>query len=55
MISLSPGTVIYLAVESIDFRRGIDGLAQSCRTVIEQDPMSGGYLFFETATELPSR
>lgn len=46
MIALSPGTVVYLAVEAVDFRRGIDGLAYCCRTVIEQDPMSGGLFVF---------
>jgi transposase len=46
MIALSPGTIIYLAVEAVDFRCGIDGLAQCCRTVIEQDPMSGGLFAF---------
>ncbi len=46
MIALSPGTIIYLAVEAVDFRCGIDGLAQCCRTVIDQDPMSGGLFAF---------
>lgn len=46
MIALSPGTHIYLAVQPVDFRCGIDGLAQSCRTIIEQDPMSGSLFVF---------
>jgi|TARA_B100001971_G_C18225468_1_gene560101 transposase len=32
------------AVEPVDFRKGIDGLAGVCRNVIGEDPFSG-YLF----------
>jgi transposase len=35
---------IILAVEPTDFRKGIDGLARLCRSVLESDPFSG-YLF----------
>ena len=35
---------ILLAIESVDFRRGIDGLARTCREVLNSDPFSG-YLF----------
>ena len=44
MIQITPHMRILLAIESIDFRRGIDGLARACREVLNSDPFSG-YLF----------
>ena len=44
MIQLTPHMRIILAVEAADFRKGIDGLARLCRSVLESDPFSG-YLF----------
>ncbi|MBN1904961.1 MAG: IS66 family insertion sequence element accessory protein TnpB [Deltaproteobacteria bacterium] len=44
MIQLTPHMRIILAVEPADFRKGIDGLARICRSVLESDPFSG-YLF----------
>ena len=44
MIQLTPHMRIILAVDPADFRKGIDGLAQLCRSVLESDPFSG-YLF----------
>lgn len=44
MIQLTPHMRIILAVEPADFRKGIDGLAQICRSVLKSDPFSG-YLF----------
>jgi len=44
MIQITPQMRIFVAVEPADFRKGIDGLAQVCRQVLEQDPFSG-YLF----------
>jgi transposase len=35
---------ILLAVEAVDFRKGIDGLARVCRDILESDPFSG-YVF----------
>lgn len=46
MIALSPDTRIFVAVNAIDFRCGIDGVAHRCKTIIEQDPMSGGLFIF---------
>ncbi|MBC7360307.1 MAG: IS66 family insertion sequence element accessory protein TnpB [Desulfacinum sp.] len=45
MIQLIPKMLIQVAVEPVDFRKGIDGLAAVCRKVLEEDPFSG-YLFF---------
>ena len=46
MISVSPNTKIFLAVQPIDFRSGIDSIAQLCRTIVKQDPMSGSLFVF---------
>lgn len=44
MIQITPQMRILLAVEAVDFRKGIDGLAGVCRSVIKMDPFSG-YVF----------
>ncbi len=44
MIQLTPHMRIILAVEPVDFRKGIDGLSQICKSVLKSDPFSG-YLF----------
>ncbi len=44
MIQITPQMRILLAVEPVDFRKGIDGLAGVCKNVLESDPFSG-YVF----------
>lgn len=44
MIQITPQMRILVSIESIDFRKGIDGLCKICRDVIESDPFSG-YVF----------
>ena len=44
MIQITPQMEIWMAVEAVDFRRGIDGLSRVCREVLKTDPFSG-YLF----------
>lgn len=46
MLSISSQTAIFIAVNHVDFRLGIDGLAQRCRSLLSQDPMSGGLFVF---------
>lgn len=46
MIALSPQMRILLLVEAVDFRRGIDGLAQVCREKVKEDPFSGALFLF---------
>lgn len=46
MIQLTAQTRILLAVEPIDFRNGIDGLAGICRRVLHGEPMSGAVFVF---------
>lgn len=44
MIQITPQMRIMIAIEPVDFRKGIDGLAQLCRVVLKSDPFSG-YVF----------
>lgn len=46
MIQLTPHMQIFVAVESIDCRKGIDGLAAVCRQKLSQDPFSGALFLF---------
>jgi len=46
MIPISPQVRILVAVEPVDFRRGIDGLVRICRERLESDPLSGGLFVF---------
>lgn len=46
MIQLTPQMRILLAVEPVDFRKGIDGLARLSREVLATDPFSGALLVF---------
>ena len=41
MLSITPQMRILVAVDPVDFRRGIDGLGGLCRQVLRQDPFSG--------------
>ena len=47
MIQITPHMRILLAVEPVDFRKGIDGLAGVCKNILDQDPFAG-YLFIFT-------
>jgi len=44
MIQVTSHMRLLLAVEPVDFRKGIDGLAGLCANVLQSDPFSG-YLF----------
>jgi len=46
MISLTPGTKIFLACSPIDLRSGFDDLAAKTQQVIGQDPFSGHLFIF---------
>lgn len=41
MIQVTPQMRILVAIEPVDFRNGIDGLARVCRDKLSSDPFSG--------------
>ena len=46
MIQVTPQMRVLVAVEHVDFRRGIDGLAQLVRERLSADPFSGFVFVF---------
>jgi transposase len=46
MIQVTPQMRILAAVEPVDFRSGIDGLARICRQKLREDPFSGSVFVF---------
>jgi transposase len=46
MIQATPQTRILVAVEAVDFRCGIDGLARLCKQHLKSDPFSGTLYVF---------
>jgi len=46
MIQVTPQMRVLVAIESVDFRRGIDGLARVVREQLSADPFSGCVFVF---------
>ncbi len=46
MIQITPQMRVLVSVDSVDFRRGIDGLARQCRKELGSDPFSGTVFVF---------
>jgi len=46
MLAIVPQMRLLVAVEPVDFRRGIDGLVALCRQRLQADPMSGALFIF---------
>ena len=46
MLQVTPQMRVLVAVAAVDFRRGIDGLAQVVREQLSQDPFSGSVFVF---------
>lgn len=46
MIQLTPHMRILLAVDPVDFRKGLDGLGHLCRQVLQSDPLGGAVFVF---------
>ena len=46
MLQITPQMKILVAVEPVDFRRGIDGLARLCQETLEHDPFAGTVFVF---------
>jgi transposase len=48
VIQLTPQMRILVAVEAVDFRKGIDSLAVLCRQKLDADPFSGWVFVFRS-------
>jgi transposase len=48
VIQVAPQMRILVAIESVDLRKGIDGLAQLCREKLGADPFSGCVFIFRS-------
>ena len=46
MLSLSPATRIFIALEPVDLRQSFNGLQARVQSVLEQDPLSGHVFLF---------
>ena len=46
MLQITPQMRILVAVEPVDGRKGIDSLAQLCRSKLKEDPFSGCLFLF---------
>jgi transposase len=46
MLQITPQMRILVAVEPVDFRKGIDGLVQFCRQSLGEDPLRGALFAF---------
>ena len=55
MIQITPQMRILVAVEAVDFRKGIDGLARVCREVLAADPFGGGLFVFRSRRQTALR
>ena len=50
MLQLTPHSRIFLALEPVDCRRGIDGLAAVCRQALGENPLGGAVYVFRNRT-----
>ena len=48
LIQITPQMRVLVAVEPVDFRKGIDGLARLCRDQLKSDPYSGTVFVFRS-------
>ncbi len=46
MLQITPQMRILVCVEPVDFRNGIDGLAQRCKAALGEDPFRGTVFVF---------
>lgn len=50
MLQLTAQSRIFLAVQPVDFRKGIDGLAALCRQALHENPLGGTVYVFRNRT-----
>lgn len=55
MIQVTPQMRVLVAVQPVDFRKGIDGIARLCRTCLESDPFSGTLFVFRNRSRTALR
>lgn len=55
MIQVTPQMRVLVAVEPVDFRKGIDGIARLCQTHLETDPFSGTMFVFTSRSRTALR
>lgn len=48
MIQITPQMRVLVAMEAVDFRKGIDGLARVCKERLKEDPFSGCMFVFRS-------
>ena len=48
MLAITPQMRILVAVEAVDFRKGMDSLAELCRAKLNADPFSGSVFIFRS-------
>lgn len=46
MLQITPQHQLFIAINPVDFRRGIDGLTSLCRKLWEENPFSGHLFIF---------
>ena len=46
MLSMTAKHKVYLAIQAVDFRKGIDGFCALCSEQLSLDPFSGHYFIF---------
>ena len=50
MLQVTPHMKVYVAADPLDFRRGIDGTAATCRQVLRREPLNGAVFVFRNRT-----
>jgi transposase len=53
MLQLTPQSRIFLALEPVDCRKGIDGLAAVCRQALGDNPLGGAVYVFRNRAGTP--
>jgi transposase len=48
MIAVTPQMRIMVAIEPVDFRKGIDGISRVCKAVLSEDPFDGTLFVFRS-------
>ncbi len=55
MLQISPSTRIFICMQQVDFRKGIDGLASVCRNKLDLDPFQGAIFVFRNRRKTTMR